>query len=955
MKSFYGQYGRNKFPIYSRIRTDDNSIGGKLLDEIGDALQTSLTDLKMNYKQRKALENLPVFERGKIFKVELFSNPEYINFLNSVNEKSFSIEVLTLDNLILSPKEYQFNTQLIASDFDLNKKRTEISDYILFDTLRSFFRFSEKKHLGEQGEHLWFYIPKTYKNEYQIDEIIKFKNAETTYRFNSNQKEGDYFIVIRGIDIADNYKEEQIRITNDTLYRTKTKFKYICDLVKDVERGIVGGSMFERINFEGRVVCSIFPIYRDYISYDFYELVSPYSKRIAGAEINAENEVMNFYSKMYLKLNRDEENDLDYLGYYFCGLDETTVSFTSQINDENKLMILMFEQRLDYDKEEGEKLNQIWPDYKINKLVAVSNLGNLYYFNVGKNEFNAPVLPKTKSITLELESMSQHVKFNSEIDLKIFNRNYGYEIDNVMILRSKPSERNNLVSNFEFLQADGTWSFNPFVFERDARKLFITKLEELRESSFLSSIQIPVLFNEVGQWDFYILSFANDNYHFKEEMNKYIRNPNELSASWNLYDFLISEINRNEYLSLQKDNPVNLNFELNYYSVMVENSTSSQKHSLEQKFLTELNVNNLQNINVNFYIDFVENNYIFYTIANEVATNIEAIPIENYYNFYNLRDRYLILYKDIPEVKINFTSLNFESGELIYSIQKTLNFTSLDEAAYKFNIFREKSERLNDFHTRVYKASQFTQAKERDYFQKCLGFITSKQDKNLFEINPKNENDFLRLKFSCAKLYVYKSIWENETETETLLFKKEINEIKFAIDFYNYILTLEYNNELLFDIKVLQSDNSWWYLKTRNFLQIDTQNTRNNFLLTNAVNYIPEKKIKRLMTRDGVVYRENSNLLDNPELEEEYLYENDIVFKSNIAKQTCKYEYSMFPVTIKWLPFRWAAFNDADFDYLVKDKCYYENTEELVPKILNQDGALLYNMVLKKHNHYWGS
>lgn len=955
MKSFYGQYGRNKFPIYSRIRTDDNSIGGKLLDEIGDALQTSLTDIKKNFKQRRALENLPVFERPKIFKTELFSKPEYVEFLNKVQTKSFNIEVSTLNDTILSPILYDLNNQVLASDFDLTDAKEITNNYILFDTIRSFFRFSEKKHLGEEGKHLWFYIPKTYLNEFEIKENINFKNSETTYRFNSNQKEGDYFIVIRGIDIADNYKEEQIRVTNDTLYRTKTKFKYICDLVKDVEMGIVGGSMFERINFEGRVVCSIFPIYRDYISYDFYELVSPYSKRIAGAEINAENEVMNFYSKMYLKLNRDEENDLDYLGYYFCGLDETTVSFTSQINDENKLMILMFEQRLDYDKEEGEKLNQIWPDYRINKLVAVSNYGNLYYFNVGKNEFDAPMLPKTKNITLELESMSQHVKFNSEVDLKIFNRNYGYEIDNIIIIRNTPTERNNLETSFEFLQADGTWDLQPFIFERDSRKLFITKLEELRESSFLDSISIPVIFDEVGQWDFYILSFANDNYNFKEQMNKYANNPNELSTSWSLYDFLINEIHRNEYLSLSKDNPLNLNFELNYYSVMVEHSTSYYKYLFKQKLLTKLNVDNLQNIDVNFYIDFAENNYIFYTVSNNLATRLETISIENFYNSYNLGDKYLVLYKDIPEVKIKFSSLNFETEPLIYTVDSFLNFTSLDDAAYKFNIFREKSETLNNFYTRVYKASQFVYARERDYFQKCLGFITSKQDKNLFEIKPRNENDFLRLKITCAKLYIFKSTWNNDIETQTLLFEKEINEIKFAIDFYNYINSLELNQDALFDIQVLQSNDDWWYLKTRNFLQIDTQNTRNNFLLTNVASYIPESKIKRLMTKDGVVYQENSNISDIPLLQEEYVYEDGIVYKSTVAKQTCKYEYSMFPITIKWLPFRWAAFNDSDFDYLTKDKCYYESTEELVPKILNQDGALLYNMLLKKHNHYWGS
>lgn len=948
MRSFYGQYGRNKFPIYSRVRTDDNSVGARLFDEMGNALQNSLTDAIKSKKQLKALEDLPVFEFGEVYRANLFSNDKYLEFLNAYNlssNKSFFIEVKdSLDNELIG-LDFDYHNQSIPTSFELELKKSNVlnSRIELIDTLDKIF--SMDKHLGEEGHHIWIYIPKEYMDLNEEKKGITFDSSETTYRFKSNNIEGNYFVVIRGIDIADNYIEESIRIDTDTLYRTKTKFKYICDVVKDIDRNIVGGPAFERIGFESRIKCWIYPKELDYIPFDYFELVSPYSKRINGANQLTENEVFNFYSKMYLKLNYDEENDINYLGYYFCGLSNLTLNQSEKFT-ESELMVLMFEQKMDYDKTEGEKLVRVWPDYKINKLVAVSNLGNLYYFEVGKNEFNSPLLPRTKNTTLELESISQHEKFGNEIDLKIFNRNYGYEIDNLIIIRNKPSNRNvasDLV--FEFLQADYTWSNSLFIHERDVRSLAPNRLEDLKLESFLQSIRIPVTLNEEGQWDFYILSFANDNYNFKDAIQN--KTPSTL------YDFILSKISNIEVYNL--DNPVNSNFELNYYSIFVEFTSSYVKYDLNEELLQLLNVNNLNQKNVNFYIDFVENNYIFYIEGLDSATCVYAKPIYNYYNTYSINDANFILYRNLDNIKIRFFMNIYDTGVMNYTPVKMLNFTSIDEVGYSFNLFRDKEETLNDYYYRVYKATQFVLPKERDYFQKCLGFISSIQDKNVFQLKLIDPERYIRLRMSCSKIYVSEIIWNGNVDTEEIIDSIEINEVKFLIDFKLYLMSLtDANGDLLFEVIDLQDNEDWFYLKTRNLLQIDTRNVRLNFTLNNAPSYIPENNIKRLISKDGTIYQENTNLDDKPENDSEYLFENRIVFKSTSTRQNCRYEYSMFPVTFKWLPFRWAAFNDDDFDLLVKDKCYYDNTEELKPKILNQNGALLYNMVLKKHNIYWG-
>lgn len=952
MKSFYGQYGRNKFPIYSRIRTDDNSVGGKILDDLGDALQTSIVDSKKNYKQKQALENLPVFEYSKVYKIDLFQNDKYREFLSkNLSAYNFFIKDLNDSDVSLTQVPFDVHTTIIPQDYNLEIQRENIQNtkIDLFETKESFFSLDQKRHLGEQGHHLWFYVPKSYEVTPGTKEIIDFKTQETTYGWSTNQREGNYFIIIRGIDIADNYKEEQIRITTDTIYRTKVKFKYICDLTKDIQRNITGGPAYEAIGFSTKVKCSIYPKYRDYISYDFYELVSAYSRKIYGAEVDVENDLFNFYSKMYLKLNRDEENNLDYLGYYFCGLSDITVAETSRF-EENKTMVLMFEQRLDYDKETGEYITQIWPDYKLNLLVGFSNLCNLYYFKVGKNDFSAPLLPKTKTVTLELEAIAQHLKFNSEAKISIFNRNYGWEIDNIIIIRNKPSDRNlSNGSSFEFLQSDYTWSRKLYIHERDSRSLFLRKLEEIREESWLRSIDITSTLNEPGQWDFYVLNFSNENYNFKDKIKEFgLNNQNVNSATF--YDFIIREVERNEYNVAQKDSIMNLNFDLNYLSLIVERTESSINNKLKTKFQNLLNVDNLQNINVNFYIDFVENNYIFYT----EDKCIYGLPDNPWINSYSLNDRYLILYKEFSKLKINFTTNTYETGFFTYNVEPLLNFTSLDEIALRFNMFRERNESLNDFHTRVYKASQNTLAKDNYYFQKSLGFITRIQDKNIFEVKLIDPSKYFRLKISCAKLYIYQSVWNGLEELETILYEKELSEIKFLFDLHSFLLScVDSDDASIFDIEVLQENDDWWYLKTRNLLQIDTKAFRNNFILNNAATKIPENKVKRLFTKDGRTYLENSNILDIPQDEKEYLYENDYVYKSSSVSQSAKYQFSMFPVTLKWLPFRWAAYNDNDFDYLTKDKCYYEDTLKKVPKILNQDGALLYNMVLKKHNHYW--
>lgn len=277
-------------------------------------------------------------------------------------------------------------------------------------------------------------------------------------------------------------------------------------------------------------------------------------------------------------------------------------------------------------------------------------------------------------------------------------------------------------------------------------------------------------------------------------------------------------------------------------------------------------------------------------------------------------------------------------------INKILNRTPLDEIGSKFTLERGKKESLNDYRDRIYTAMQNIYREDRYYYEKTFDYITEHRGKNIFFIEPKIDTLFPRILITCAKVYV--SVQFNSDSFEHQI---EIKDIKFLIDFKEWLESLN-----LFNIKVLQDNDDWKYLYTKNLMQIDSLRSKHKFELTNAATKIPEPLILDLISNDGVVKEfiggDDIGINDPSQY---VITEDNVLIKYNETNNSVNYEYMNYPLTLKWLPFSYAYINDEDLDYLVLDKCKYDDNN-YKNKILNQYGAKLYNKILQKHNTYWG-
>lgn len=277
-------------------------------------------------------------------------------------------------------------------------------------------------------------------------------------------------------------------------------------------------------------------------------------------------------------------------------------------------------------------------------------------------------------------------------------------------------------------------------------------------------------------------------------------------------------------------------------------------------------------------------------------------------------------------------------------INKILNRTPLDEIGSKFTLERGKKESLNDYRDRVYTAMQNIYREDKYFYENSFDYITEYRGKNIFLIEPKDGTIFPRILITCAKIYVSTQFNSDNYEHQV-----EIKDIKFLIDLKEWLESLN-----LFNVKVLQENDDWKYLYTKNLMQIDSLRSKYKFQLTNAATQLPEQLVIDLISNDGIVKEfigGDDIAINDPS--QYVITEDDVLIKYNETNTTVNYEYMNYPLTLKWLPFSYVYINDEDLDYLVLDKCKYDdNTDK--NKILNQYGAKLYNKILQKHNTYWG-
>lgn len=273
--------------------------------------------------------------------------------------------------------------------------------------------------------------------------------------------------------------------------------------------------------------------------------------------------------------------------------------------------------------------------------------------------------------------------------------------------------------------------------------------------------------------------------------------------------------------------------------------------------------------------------------------------------------------------------------------KKNLNSTYLDELGARYSLTRGINESLESFQERVYKATRNPVSSKREDIYESMGFVTPLREKVVAEISLK-ANTQSRIKISCSKIYV----WKDKEEAPAI--EMELKNYKFLEDLISDLS----NHDDVFDVRLLDDYDA--YLKCINLMPFDTDQNYKEFVTeSNEVNTLPEQYIDEIIDFNGLFKRKESvfeqgNSISNTEL---YRYddENQVLYKGSSQSESLTFNYRKFPIYLVWLPIKVSYLDDPDYDFLVLEKDNKNN-----PKFLSQEGAKVYNKLLKISNTYWG-
>jgi len=648
MKSYFGQFYRNRFPDYSRIRNDDNSVGAKIFDLVGSKMHEPINFLLKSKKEKEVLLNNPVTLPDLFFMIRLNSD----SILNSIKDNHFRLFLDSL-NVNRTRQKIKINSisakigndiiQCYNSDtfdllFSMPPTRVKLSETFITDENNSLILSTTDKHrslnyfFNYDGEYIYVTVHK----EYDTDKRI-FYYSENNPVSNYN---GEISVTLRGYDQFMNPIEEKIYIGLKTHYRSKNKFLYLKDLKQNNETDSFGGFAFETSGFESLVELHKYPCYE--IVEEVYE-----NELLVNKEYYLKTANDRFFSDAFFNI---KDNIFSYYFYTYGNL------FISKYN----------EYPLDYVKRVFYEQNLILPethtiitydiDYTRDLLVSLSNKGLLSFFNMQRANFKHPEINRTKYTSLEFENTIQRTKkLNETVYLQLFDRHFTKRNDCILIFRRRPGLKNLGEANFkfEFLNSQFEWIETPYIFKKKQIINYNIPLDHLVENRLSNDIQIPVLFSELGQYDFYVMNYDLSNSLAFEMESKYLSQDSYNSKK--LRSFFESELMKQENAEIENE----LFFELNYHSVMVESNTPFKSYQLlntEESFL-----NLFENKKISIKFNNVNNSLFFYVNNDtENSVNIYTVFLSFDYIVFDQSsyNSSLIMFEEYDSVDVSFITEN---------------------------------------------------------------------------------------------------------------------------------------------------------------------------------------------------------------------------------------------------------------------------------------------------------
>lgn len=568
--SFIGRSIRNRYPLWSTIRRDDSSTGGRIIDTIGESLdELRIAGLRMS-DQLRVLEGKPIAEPGNLWSFSLSDSDAYSSYTQENKDYRNVTVIGNIGEAAIRLKETRTYEDLCLA----YSTRSELE---LEETRESFTLINIEKAV-KTIDGSWNFNNKIYKVYFDVKNSDYYYDPRTKERFNYN-----YFITIRGVNIADFPIEETIYIKDDGLYETKNYFKEIKALKREPRYNILGGKAIEREGFDGEIKVAIKP-YNVTAKEHMYTLFVEKSDRVAVPNSLIENHG-------FFELRKEEAlTYLDYIYRYFETGDKYRVA---DVENPEAFQDILFSQALLGSS--GESLNIV--DYCFdtvrNKVVTIDTQGVIRFYKIGKSSFNSFTLKRTKAIDFSFEAVSQQVALYETAKIYgILERPKGPVVNYCII-----KEENGA---FSCLQDDmSTWSETIYLFKgRD-------RLDRFENAD---SFEFSYTFNNFGQVNFYIVSFAN------ETDNEIIKNIEEQNI-FDLTDFVTKV---NGYTSKEEQYEIYVNS----YGMMCEYSLP--EHSIQT---------NLEGENFGIFFEGIQNHLYIIKFTEEAEELYKVKEYKDYFIF----------------------------------------------------------------------------------------------------------------------------------------------------------------------------------------------------------------------------------------------------------------------------------------------------------------------------------
>ena len=603
MQNFYSSILKRYYPRWSKIRKDESSKGAMLIESLANLYGEARENLLYIVNSKEVLNNSPLLDYESIVLYFLMKDEDFAEQFGTSQDRNADISV-TGDGYGL---ERIFNLNNFIKKEPRRISLSKVKDNVNIINVTAKNDYTEEVVLSSKGEHIYI----------TLEDVSSEDTSDyPLYNVNTNNSlfDENYFIVLRGLGIDFKPVEEVIEVRDQYTFRSSIKFTKLKKLTRDPRINIVGGSSIQLVGFSSRFSFSNFNLNKTFIKTS-YSLAASDDKDIE----NVQGYTLD--NNLLLQVFKEEENN--FLRFYYIPFIHG--KFYRSLEDYETRRKVISEQLLL--GLEGEIKDYCYDEPR-NKLYTLNSDLTISVFPLQKEGFKKTVLSRTKDVSLSLESILQRVKLGSTHTINSVLLNPKEILGEYVIAREIPSSRIEEVEApiaLEFLDEDYNWSQTGHVFTSS-----FSKGKKSFESNYFD-----ITFDELGQWDFFIIE-PNSNIKphilgtnsYLERMNSILNiiesNKKDINSTLkiNRYSFLVEYVEPINNYSWANLEDVNINNEFKMFKDRITNE-------LKVVDLTDGKLYLLKEHMDYYYFDF--NNKIIGTVEeyNSITIKYEDLVLED--------------------------------------------------------------------------------------------------------------------------------------------------------------------------------------------------------------------------------------------------------------------------------------------------------------------------------------